>query len=198
MALDSEVATVRKPLGSRSPPLFLVLFFVFIGGGGVFFFLILVAEVVEAVVGEKVEAAIKTMLSADQINEALVRKISTDTLTQLETVQNLDALPAKRLVTFQNRGMAVATKVGCISEQISAALVACYKAYAVEAGDLIPLPGENEMCDARADCKQGVVDAALLNHTNTARRWAATVLKASECQNAESMKVGSGFSKHGK
>ena len=148
------------------------------------------AEVVESIVEEKIQAAIQTLLDSEKIDESRVRTVSVDTTKDLEQLQDLDALPARRLVHFNYRGMSVATKVGCMSEQVTAALVAAYKGYAVEAGDLIPLPGENEMCKPTGTYKAGVVSPSLLNHSNTARRWAATVLKASDCANAETMKVG--------
>lgn len=148
-----------------------------------------VQQVLSTVVSNKMNDAIAAVMQQDLVTTDKIIAAKKTCIEQVESMQNIETLPTKRVIKVAYRGVEVSIKVTDIAEEFDMRAAASIKSDAAASGDLIPLFCEAELVKKDVLGTKGKIHADLLKQSQEARTLANAELLGDACKDGETIKA---------
>ena len=148
-----------------------------------------IQQVLGQMVANKMHEALGSLWKQKAICEKEVLACKRSLLQQLEAVQNIDSLPAKRQIVVQYRGVDTNVRISGLAEEFDMRAAAKIKSEAAAAGDLPAIFCENDLVVAAFVGTKGKIKQDLLKQCIEARNVANGELAGTDCKDGETIKA---------
>ena len=146
-------------------------------------------HLIEKSVADEVEKHVQTMHGGPQITVDIFNTHKKTTLDDVEQLENVSLLLARRTIKMTYRGLEYACTVNSLAEDVDMRFWNHVKSMAAASGDLVGFFAEGGLVDKSITCPKEKFHADILAGPMAARAAANEIIRASECQDAEAIKA---------